>query len=418
MPDDGTIIESRDAGWTSGRGGSSPMPTGRDAIEPWAVAALVLVPLLALAAVVSLPAEWTIPAGGGLALALFIPVLCALSVVMKHNKSVLREQGARRIDELRFTQYFQIYDQHPLPSIIRQTWFPILVMFLFNLYFAQLLVYTPPLSAKAFGNFLLLGHRYSLTGPQADEYLRQSFDVMCFAYLGWYVWTVSVIFSRIITMELVAATYYNALVRLVVAVFVALVFNHIQMIAFSGGTAFIAEAVGFGVGLFPDAALVSISKRLRRYLLAADEQPEEFPLDLIQGISPCRKLRLFEMGMDNCENLASANAVELFLTSNLKLVEVADWIGQAQLVVLVGAKGFLTLQQNGYRTIIDLHRASHSPAGPVVAGLLDFKQEQLVDLADGLEQDPSYRRLTELRLHLCQQVQPGAGPAEAAPPQG
>jgi hypothetical protein len=219
-------------------------------------------------------------------------------------------------------------------------------------------------------------------------------------------------------MELVAATYYNALVRLVVAIFVALVFNHIQTIAFSGGPSFVAEAVGFGVGLFPDAALISISSRLRRYLLGADERLEEFPLDLIQGISPFRKLRLFEMGMDNCENLASANAVELFLTSNLKLVEVADWIGQAQLVVLVGAKNFLTLQQNGYRTIIDLHRTSHSPAGSIVAGLLNFKQEQLGDLADGLEQDPSYRRLTELRLHLCQQVQPSAGPAEAAPPQG
>lgn len=416
MPDDGRIIAtrdaaSRDAGPASGRDVFPLTSPGRNV-------ALALIPLAALSAVVALPAELTVPAGGGLALALFIPVLCAISVVMKHDKSIRREQGARQVDDLRDTQYFQIYDRHPLPSIVQQAWFPILVIFLFSLYFAQLLIYTPHLNAEAFGNFLMLGHRYSFSGTQTDDFLRQSFDVMCFAYLGWYVWTVSVIFSRIITMELVAATYYNALVRLVVAVFVALVFNHIQTIAFSGGTTFVAEAVGFGVGLFPDAALISISSRLRRYLLGADERLEEFPLDLIQGISPFRKLRLFEMGMDNCENLASANAVELFLTSNLKLVEVADWIGQAQLVVLVGAKGFLALQQNGYRTVIDLHRASHSPAGPIVAGFLNFKQEQLIDLANGLEQDPSYRRLTELRLHLCQQVQPGVGPAEAPPPQG
>jgi hypothetical protein len=88
MPNDGTIIEPRDAGWASGRGGSSLMPTGPDAIGPLTVAALVLVPSLALAAVVSLPVKLTIPAAGGLALALFIPVLCVLSVVMKHNKSV------------------------------------------------------------------------------------------------------------------------------------------------------------------------------------------------------------------------------------------------------------------------------------------------------------------------------------------
>jgi hypothetical protein len=241
---------------------------------------------------------------------------------------------------------------------------------------------------------------------------------MCFAYLGWYVWTVSVIFSRIITMELVAATYYNALVRLVVAVFVALVFNHIQMIAFPSGTTFVAEAVGFGVGLFPDAALVSIASRLRRLLLNTDDRLEEFALDLIQGISPYRKLRLFEMGLDNCENLAAANAVELYLSSNLKLVEVADWIGQAQLVVLVGSAHFMTLQANGYRTVIDLHRASHSAAAPVLANLLQYPLPQLVDLADGLEQDPSYRRLTELRRHLCEQAQPGVGSADPVPPQG
>jgi hypothetical protein len=416
MPEDGKTIEPLEPGLVSGPDDRPLMSIGRGAIEPFALATLVLIPLLALLAIVVLPSNWTIPAGGGLALACFIPVLCALSVLMKHKKSALRERGARQTDELRYTQYFQIYDRHPLPSIIRQTWFPILVIFLFNMYFAYLLVYTPDLSAKVFGNFLLLGHRFS--DQQADDYLRQSFDVMCFAYLGWYVWTVSAIFSRIITMELVAATYYNALVRLVVAVFVALVFNHIQTIIFTGGTTFVAEAVGFGVGLFPDAALVSISNRLRRYLLGSGEPLEEFPLDLIQGISPCRKLRLFEMGMDNCENLASANAVELFLTSNLKLVEVADWIGQAQLVVMVGAKSFLKMQQNGYRTVIDLHRASHSPAAPIVAGLLNFKQEQLVDLAEGLEQDPSYRRLTELRLHLCQQVQPGTEPAETPSPQG
>jgi hypothetical protein len=418
MPEDGQIIGRRNMEFSPGRDPLPPMLADNNIIDPAAAAALVLVPLIALAAVVALPAKLTLPAGGLLALALFIPVLCILSVVKKHNKSKRREQGARQTDELRFTQYFQIYDRHPLPNIIRETWFPILAIFLFNLYFAQLLVYTPLLTAGTFGNFLLLGHQFSSSSAQTDDYLRQSLDVMCFAYLGWYVWTVSVIFSRIITMELVAATYYNALVRLVVAVFVALVFNHIQKIAFGEDTTFVAEAVGFGVGLFPDSALVSMSNRLRQYLLGAQEKLEEFPLDLIQGVSPFRKLRLFEMGMDNCENLASANAVELYLTSNLKLVEVADWIGQAQLAVLVGTKAFLVLQRNGYRTVIDFHRASHSPAGPVVAGLLNFKPEQLVDLAAGLEQDPGYRRLAELRFHLCQQAQPGTGSAEPSPPQG
>ncbi len=426
MPDDGKIIGPEDTVLASSSDRDSSDPGGVPPIGPFTIKAVVATALLAVLAVVILSPKQTIPAGGSIALALFIPVLCALSVVMKHNRSEGRKKAARKTDKLGLTQYFQIYDRHrhTQPNIIQQTWFPILVIFLFSLYFARLLVYTPDLSTNDFGNFLLLGHVFSTAGPKADEYLRQSFDVMCFAYLGWYVWTVSVIFFRIVTMELVAATYYNVLMRLVVAVFVALVFNHIQTIFFSGAATtaspgFIAEAVGFGVGLFPNSALISVSSRLRRYMLSTDERLEELPLDLIEGISPFRKLRLFEMGMDNCENLASANAVELFLTSNLKLVEVADWIGQAQLVVLVGAKNFLTLQQNGYRTIIDLHRASRSKAvGPIVAGLLKYQPAQLDDIADGLEQDPSYRRLTELRAHLCEPVRPGVTPTAAIPQQG
>jgi hypothetical protein len=37
----------------------------------------------------------------------------------------------------------------------------------------------------------------------------QSLEVMCFAYLGWYVWTVATFFTRIVTLELVPATFWR-----------------------------------------------------------------------------------------------------------------------------------------------------------------------------------------------------------------
>jgi len=341
-----------------------------------------------------------LPLGGAVALAFFIPVLCILSVWIKQHRVEQREDAAWRTDSLSTTRYFQNYRKNKLHNIVSETWFPILVIFLFSIYFTYLLVYTPQLNEKGYQNFLLLGHFYMSGGAGDDAYLRQSFAAMCFAYLGWYVWTISTIFSRLVTMELVAATYYNVLVRLVVAVFVALMFNHLQGILFPSGTTYGPEAIGFGAGLFPDAALASLNQKLRKMLLESDPLLETFPLDLIQGVSPFRKLRLFEMGLDNCENLAAANAVELFLKSNLKLVEVVDWIGQAQLAVLVGSKNFVTMQSNGYRTVIDLHRGAGSPALPVLAKLLNYEEAQVTDLAAGVETDPSFISLTELRGHL------------------
>lgn len=340
-----------------------------------------------------------LPAGAGLALAFFIPVLCLISVWMKQTRVVRRRRATWHTDTLKTIKYFQLYEKNPLRGLVSQTWFPILVILLFNLYFTYLLLWTPQLNAHDYGNILVLGHFFMAQNPGNDSNIRQSFVVMGFAYLGWYVWTVANVFSRLITMELVAATFYNILVRLVVAVFVALMFNYLQSSLFSGNS-YGPEAMGFGVGLFPDAALAFLTATLRKWLLRTDSRLETLELDLIQGISPFRKLRLYEMGLDNCENLAAANAMELFLKSNLKLVEVADWIGQGQLVLLVGKERFITLQRNGYRTVIDLHRGAHSPALTDLARLLKFSSPQVRDLAIGLEQDPSFQNLVELRSHL------------------
>jgi hypothetical protein len=79
---------------------------------------------------------------------------------------------------------------------------------------------------------------------------------------------------------------------------------------------------------------------------------------------------------------------------------VVDWIGQAQLAVLVGQDNFINMQRNGYRTVIDLDRGARSAALPVLAKLLNYDPTQVSDLAAGLETDPSFISLAELRRHL------------------
>jgi hypothetical protein len=164
---------------------------------------------------------------------------------------------------------------------------------------------------------------------------------------------------------------------------------------------FLAEAVGFGTGLFPDSALQWLTRRLRRYLLGETESTAEFSLDLVQGISPYRKLRLNEIGLDNCMNLAAANPLTLYLASNLSLIEVIDWIAQAQLLIRVGSDKFLLLQANAYRTAIDLVRACASPAAGRLVELLGFTQPQLEDLRDGMLQDPNFVRIASLHGRIA-----------------
>jgi hypothetical protein len=112
MPKDGQLIGPADIA-----PGTAPCGSLRDVIEPFAFVALLVIPLLAFFAALSLPATVTIPAGAGLALSLFIPMLCGLSVLMKHNRSRRRRESVMQMDQVGATQYFQIHVCKSQPAL-------------------------------------------------------------------------------------------------------------------------------------------------------------------------------------------------------------------------------------------------------------------------------------------------------------
>jgi hypothetical protein len=160
--------------------------------------------------------------------------------------------------------------------------------------------------------------------------------------------------------------------------------------------------IGFGVGLFPDSALALVNDRLRVLLLGSGAGVEELPLDIIQGISPFRRSRLFEMGLDNCQNLVAANAIDLYLLSNLTLIEVIDWIAQAQLAIVVRKEKFKKLPENGYRNVADFERAcAGAESHAVLTEIIGFNSAHLNYLAKGMKTSPSFIRMKDLRDRLA-----------------
>ena len=337
--------------------------------------------------------------------AAFIPVLAGISVYLRHDRANTRLNAAVTLYGLEDDRYYKIYLQNKLPELWKQTWFPILVMFLISLYFAFLLIDTAKALGNDMSNLLVLGQKWEPKGlkelpEEAQSYRLGTFVTISFAYLGWYVWSIATIFSRLATLELVAATYTNMLIRLVMAVLIAIVFHHLSSSLFGSADILSTVAIGFGVGIFPDAALMWLSRELRRRLLGQTDTDKEMPLDLIQGISPYRKIRLYEMGMDNCQNLVASNPILLFITSNLSLLEILDWISQAQLAVIVGADRFAKLQSNGWRQARDFERACGGAAKPVVSALIGYDERQLDDLRQGLLNDPIFKRVEALQRRI------------------
>jgi hypothetical protein len=61
------------------------------------------------------------------------------------------------------------------------------------------------------------------------------------------------------------------------------------------------EALGFLAGIFPSTLLNYVKAGLKKTIQASTES-EEMSLDMIQGISPWRMFRLYDTGLDDCEN--------------------------------------------------------------------------------------------------------------------
>jgi hypothetical protein len=231
---------------------------------------------------------------------------------------------------------------------------------------------------------------------QLEGYQRASQQALMWGFLGSYIWVVQTILRRLNVVDLSPGAYYGAAIRMIFAAFIALVFRFFQ----GTWTATSIPVVSFFIGMFPERALDYMKEKVKVVSTRNMVKSDDLPLDMIEGISIYHKMRLTEIGIDNAQNLAAANLVDLMLKTPFKSSELIDWIGQAKLY-LYFKNDIAALREIGIRTVFDMRAVcgDHSRVAEIAKYLTKAHDKEnqcdlyLGSVCKSMQADPSIEKL-------------------------
>lgn len=203
-----------------------------------------------------------------------------------------------------------------------------------------------------------------LSGIQNPDAIRRTAAIAGIAFLGGYIFNVRYLIRQTLNQELSALAFVRAGLGLVQGVVIAVAVYHVGATILPGESdAGMAVALGaaFTLGYFPDIGISRIAQIARIHIKAVDKNALEkariVPLEIVDGIDHEIAFRLQESNLFDVQNLAVANPIEIYAETPYTLLQVFDWVLQAQLCLVAGVDAFNELKRHKIRTIFDLERA-------------------------------------------------------------
>ncbi len=155
-------------------------------------------------------------------------------------------------------------------------------------------------------------------------------------FLGVYFFSINMIFRRYVRADLTPKTYAYITVRLLVAL--VLVYSVSALPEFSTEplkTGLLPLA--FIIGVFPEEGFRMIRDSARKIIPGLKSgRDEKYPLTDLEGMNQYDQARLLEEGIENIENLAHHNLIDLLAFTRIPTARLVDMVDQAILYIHLG----------------------------------------------------------------------------------
>lgn len=197
----------------------------------------------------------------------------------------------------------------------------------------------------------------------ADEILPRPVIQGRFWFWGWagaWVYSFQLIFRRYLTYDLTPSVYIFALNRFLLATIVGGILGvGLGTFLTATGTPFdmnmaTVSMTVFFIGFFPERGVDWLTAIVQKTLRQKGRIAKEKRLSDIEGLSIWHQGRLKQEGVENVQNLATADIPALIINTPFNVTEIVDWVDQAILLRHTSEKQFKTFEEIGIICASDL----------------------------------------------------------------
>jgi hypothetical protein len=154
-------------------------------------------------------------------------------------------------------------------------------------------------------------------------------EAIRFAFMGAYFYVLQMLVRRYFQNDLKTSAYVNATVRVVIVILLVWVLDVVWNDPATEGQRL---AVAFVIGVFPQLGLQVLIALIKWPLkVVVPSLSQRFPLSDLDGLNVWYESRLLEEGIEDMQNLATANLVDVMLNTRIPTERLVDWVDQSLL---------------------------------------------------------------------------------------